>query len=332
MLNVGDVCCFDYDYTIPTEQVEPVQNQVDIYVEDIFDTATSDTSDIVWVQIVIPSFEASKDCRIEPLEPGDIAIFDITIENTGDVCLHFDVCDIDPCSFDLPVGQTKTYETYIQAGDDDVENTLTGTATLCEPNECIPYEEAVEASDECEVGGGATRTPGFWKTHYYLAQYTLEEECVDINLGWTNVNDVNVMMAIFWEKKAGQDALCKARIQGSFHAMAAALNNCHPDGLSLEAYMDANCDFDIDEIPAILGGCDVKDITDLASCLGDYNEEGDDVEITFPDGLTAYNAQPKLARELAEGLFPQAECDENCNGPSATSTKGAKGGGKGKNK
>ncbi|MHC4758196.1 MAG: hypothetical protein ACYTE8_06040 [Planctomycetota bacterium] len=208
-------------------------------------------------------------------------------------------------------------------------NTLNGTATLCEPNECIPYEEAIEASDECGVSGAATRTPGFWKTHYYLAEDTLNNHCVDVNLGWVEVNDVDVMMAIFWEKKAKQSRLCKARIHGAFHAMAAALNNCHPDGLSLEAYMDANCDYSIEDIPEIMGGCDAKAIMSLASCLGAYNEIGDDVEITFPDGLTAYNAQPKYAREQAEGLFPQVECDD-CD--EVQTTKGSKGQGKAKGK
>ncbi|MHC4758197.1 MAG: hypothetical protein ACYTE8_06045 [Planctomycetota bacterium] len=151
MLNIGDVCCFDYDYTIPGSQDEPVQNQVSVSGEDVFDQAVDDTSDIVWVQIADPNFTASKVCREEPVVPGEMAIFDITIENTGDICLHFDVCDIDPCSFDLEPGQTKTYATSILAGDEAVENTLTGTATLCEPNECIPYEEEVLASAECEV-------------------------------------------------------------------------------------------------------------------------------------------------------------------------------------
>jgi uncharacterized repeat protein (TIGR01451 family) len=558
VLNVGDVCCFEVDYTIPAQQEEPVQNQVQIDVDDVFDSATSDTSDIVWVLIADPNFTASKVCRDEPIEPGEAAIFDITIENTGDICLHFDVCDIDPCEFDLPPGNIKSWVTKIIAGDDNVDNTLTGTATLCDPCECIPYEEEVLALDECTVeppepcvevtkdvncglskagdmityticiencgdtdiiditniddtllddstlealadaainyplepgdvccfdldytvpdvagplentitveildefedtnsasagpvvvgivhpdftvekdcrtdalqpgetaifditvtntgdvclhidandlgdisdpcsfdlpagdshtwetfqegaeddvfnqvkvvatlrpgdpigecgdpceclpnvitkyaddtcpvGGEATRTPGFWKTHYYLAEYTLEEHCVDINLGWIEVNDVDVMMAIFWEKKAHKDKLCKARIHGAFHAMAAALNNCHPDGLSLAGYMDANCDFDIEDIPEIMGGCNINAIKRLTSCLAGYNEIGDDVEITFPDGLEAYNAQPKFAREQAEGLFPQAECDD-CDKVVATKGNGPKGGGKGKGK
>jgi hypothetical protein len=337
-----DPCCFTYSMVLEATP-DPLVNEASVAAEDVFGQPVEAGPAIAEVNIVHPSFEASKDCRTEPLQPGDIAIFDITIENTGDICLHFDVCDIDPCSFDLPAGQTKTYETYIQAGDDDVSNTLNGTATLCDPCECIPYEEAVEASDECSVSGGATRTPGFWKTHYYLAQYTLEEHCVDINLGWTNVDDVNVMMAIFWEKKAHKDALCKARIHGAFHAMAAALNNCHPDGLSLAGYMSANCsEYSPEDIPAIMGGCDIDDIKDLTSCLAGYNEEGDDVEITFPEGLEAYNAQPKYAREQAEGLFPQADCDD-CDEPTITPTKvkGPKpkgatatsgGGGKGKGK
>jgi hypothetical protein len=50
----------------------------------------------------------------------------------------------------------------------------------------------------------------------------------------------------------------------------------------------------------------------LAGQIAEYNEEGDDVEMTFPSSLTAHNAVPKFARMQAEGKFPDGceDCDQ----------------------
>jgi hypothetical protein len=136
------------------------------------------------------------------------------------------------------------------------------------------------------------------------------------------VNDIDEMMAIFWAKKAKLSKLCQARLQASFHFMAAVLNDCMEGGLDFESFTGLTKE----GVAATMAGCDIGAIKDLIGPLGDYNEEGDDVEIVLPMGLTAYNAQPGYAREQSEGLFEadfEADCEAECDG--ITSTKGAKG-------
>jgi hypothetical protein len=343
-LEPADVCCITIDHNIPIDTLEdPYINEVNVIAEDEYSTRTDPCFASASVDLVHPNFVVEKSCRQDIVEVPSVAIFDIYVENTGDVCLHFDFNELgDPCSFSLPAGGSGSWESHIDVlTQDDVTNQILGTVTLLpgvdgqcgEPCDCLPNEYDVNVVAICEVSGGATRTPGFWKTHYYIAKHVFEN-CEDIDpnldLGWTQVSNVNEMMAIFWASKAHQDKLCQLRIQASFHAMAAILNNCLPDGqgLSLEGYLSSNCsDFNTTDIPAVLGGCDEEAIKDLTSCLAGYNEEGDEVEVTFPMGIEAYNAQPKYAREMAEGQFPQTDCDAGC--VVTISTKG-KGGGKGK--
>lgn len=82
------------------------------------------------------------------------------------------------------------------------------------------------------------------------------------------------------------------------------------------------------DIANTLGGCNIDDIKDLTGVLAEYNESGDDVEVVFPLGLEAYNAQPKFAREQSGEIFPdffEADCEECINGNASASSKGAKG-------
>jgi hypothetical protein len=332
-LEPDEQICIEVPFQMPAGP-DPFVNEASVEVEDIYDTAAVNGPAIAEVNLVHPSFTIDKSCREEPLVVDDVAIFDIRVENTGDICLHFELDELgDPCDFNLPAGDVKEWETHILVEEPcDVENEIIGTATLLlgecsEPNDCLDNVLPVAAANDCTVGGGATRTPGFWKTHYYIAEYVFNN-CPDtdpnLDLGWTHVENIDEMMAIFWAQKAKLNKLCKARLQASFHFMAAVLNDCMPGGLDFESFTGLTKQ----GVADILGGCDEGAITGLIEDLGAYNEFGDDVEVVFPAGLTAYNAQPKFAREQSEGIFEadfEADCENCANGLTATSTQGSKG-------
>jgi hypothetical protein len=273
---------------------------------------------------VDPNFEVTKDCRTDSLEVGDTAIFDIEVRNTGDVCLHFDLDDLgDPCSFDLAAGDVKTWETHILVEDEeDIYNNILGTVTVLagdppetcgEPNDCLPNVYDVNVVEVCEVGGGATRTPGYWKTHSYMAECLFDMCYPDgIDFGWTDVNDVNELMAVFHASKAKVNKICQARLQLSFHMGAAILNDCLPNGLPFATTGET-----FEGLAAIMAGCDVAAITEKIGIVGAYNEEGDDVEIIWPggmcDNLPAYNATPAVSKQWASSVDMEdllEECEE----------------------
>lgn len=325
-----DECCFDVEYEIQEGDDDPLVNEVVVYAVDTeFGQETQSDPDDATVDLVDPSFTVTKDCREEPLEVGDTAIFDIRVENTGDVCLHFELTELgEPVVFDLAEGDYREWETHIDVEtEDDVINTIIGIATLLpgdppgvcgEASDCLPNEYPVEASDTCSVTGGATRTPGYWKTHYYMAEYVFNECYPDgIDFGWTYVDNVNELMAIFHAKKAKLNKLCQARLQASFHFGAAILNDCI--GLDFESFTGLTKE----GVAETMGGCDINAIKGLIGPMGAYNEYGDDVELVLPMGLTAYNATPKLAKKMSEGLFDEAACEDCVDGmTSASSNKG----------
>jgi hypothetical protein len=315
VIPAGVVCCLDFPYTIleGDDTGEPgaiLTNQVSFDGEDEYEQDVSEVSNEVDVLLVHPDWILTKDCRTDPLEVGDTAIFDVYAENTGDVCLHFDLTELSlPLIFDLAPGETYEAETNILVEtEEDVTNTIVGTVTLLygpdetcgEPDDCLPNEYEVEASDTCEVGGGATRTPGYWKTHSYMAECMFDECYPDgIDFGWTYVEDIADLMAVFHAKKAKLNKICQARLQLSFHMGAAILNDCLPNGLPFESHTGET----FAGLAAIMAGCDVKAITDKIGIVGGYNEYGDDVEIIWPgdlcDDLTAYNATPAVSKEWA---------------------------------
>lgn len=333
-----DECCFDVPYVIPADDPfgDPIVNGFAVLAEDTQFGQQTVSNDgefaMAEVDIVHPSFIATKDCRTDPLEVGDTAIFDIRIENDGDVCLRFDLTELGaPVQFDLAAGDVMEWETHILVEtEEDITNTIIGTATLIpgdppgvcgEPNPCLTNEYPVEASDTCEVGGGASRTPGYWKNHTYMAECMFDMCYPDgIDFGWTYVDSIEELMAIFHAKKAILNKLCQARLQLSFHMGAAILNNCLPNGLPFESHTGET----FAGLAAIMAGCDVAAIKAKIGIVGGYNEYGDEVEIIWPEGmcddLIAYNATPAVSKEWAGTVnlaTLMGEC-EACGAASAT--------------
>jgi uncharacterized repeat protein (TIGR01451 family) len=216
----GEYCCLDFPYTVQMGDPDPLVNTVTFEAIDEYGTIPEPVDANATVDIVHPSFIATKDCRTDPLAVGDVAIFDIRIENDGDVCLRFALTELgDPCSFDLPAGDVKEWETHIEVvTEDDIFNEVVGTAILIpgidpedcgDPTDCLDNVLIVDVNDTCEVGGGATRTPGYWKTHSYMAKCMFDMCYPDgIDFGWIDVNDVNELMAVFYVSKAKVNKIC----------------------------------------------------------------------------------------------------------------------------
>jgi len=338
VIPAGVECCLDFPYTIQAGDDTglpgaTLTNQVSFEGIDEYDSEVSELSNEVDVLLVHPSFTVTKDCRIEPLSVGDTAVFDIRVENTGDVCLRFDLDDLgDPITFDLAAGEARQWETNIEVlTEEDITNTIIGTAILIpgvnprecgEPTDCLDNILPVEASDTCQVGGGATRTPGYWQTHSYMAACMFDQCYPDgIDFGWTYVDNIDDLMAIFWAKKAKLNKLCQARLQLSFHMGAAILNNCLPNGLPFESHTGET----FAGLAAIMADCDVAAIKAKIGIVGGYNEYGDEVELNMGElcnDLPAYNATPAVSKEWASNVDLDdllVEC-EDCGAGDVTAT------------
>lgn len=311
-----DECCFDVPYTIlpkddDGEPLTQLTNEVTVYAQDTLYAQDVSASDDATVILVHPGLVVRKSC-VNPdqqVEPGGVAMFEIEVENTGDVCLVVVVEDPDTLSLDcgpftLAPGAIETCQVEIDVPADtmatEIINHVRATWTICEPprvvGECLDNTGTVEAQAACDVVGGATRTPGFWKTHYNYTAHILADyipACVDvdldgdadtggIDLGWIRVCSMDEVCAVFWANNANNSdgskrtALGQARMHASFHALAAIFNNAMPSGGGIPVPPA--------DIAAILGGEDVDAIKALASLLADYNESGDDVAIMDPWG------------------------------------------------
>ena len=283
----------------------------------VLSTTASHTTDLVH-----PDFTVAKDCiSDQPVPPGASANFRIVVSNTGDVPLVFHVVDTTLGIDDTQTvanGGVLTYEQGIVATGTEVFNEVTVHATLPAMYDLSnAYDKSASAT--CLVGGGATRTPGFWKTHLDYATHVFNvhlanvdttvppDEIFDatsIDLGWKTVTSIEEAMGIFWASPARESdgdkrsKLCQARELASFQAMAAILNSGLSNGAGLPVSLA--------EIASILGGTDVQAIQNLAGLLDTYNNSGDSVAIVDIDGYMILKADPNGAKDIAD--IPFADC------------------------
>jgi hypothetical protein len=150
-----------------TADLTDVYNEINV-VATVPDTeiellrSASDTCAVV----LTPLFTVTKVCLTPTVTPGEDAEFEITITNTGDVDLIIDTDEPEiGTDVSLVVGQVIQVTVLRTAGDTDVENTITVTATVPDHPEIDPI--VLSASDTCtvEVPGGEGCTPGFWKNN-----------------------------------------------------------------------------------------------------------------------------------------------------------------------
>jgi hypothetical protein len=355
VIPAGYRCCLPFKYTIPdgayTGPGTIMKNTVTFVGIDEYETRVGPISASADVTLVEPKLKVEKSCVKEPIEYdpdlGGFADFKITVENIGDVCLDVVVKDLDvaltclfpalapaevrscPVTIDVPPGYPLP----------TVLNRIEGFWTICYPPAtrdpvCLDNEGGpLPAQDDCDVPGGATRTPGFWKTHTKLTDFVLQKfvftgcgtpdglpGCID--LGFIKVCSIEEFCALMWANKSKnsdgskRDALCQARMHALFHALAAIINNCVPGGAPMPSTPT--------EIRDILGGTDIAKIKALASKLAAYNESGDGETLIIP-GAPMGSATPQDCKGVLENpkLASYADC---LNGITST------GKGKGNNK
>ena len=312
-LLVGEECCLDFPYVIqPGDLPGPLVNVVTFEAEDEIGQDASDYDDAT-VELVTPSLIVTKSCTSpnQIVEKGGVAMFEIYLENNGDVCLDVEIDDLDVpgliCGpFKLLPGDSQTCQVEIDVPADttavEIINRIEATWTICYPPAtenppCLDNITGMEPAEaSCDVAGGATRTPGFWKTHTTFAEHVLLTHCVGvIDLGFVELDTIDEVCAYFWANKANntdgstRSKLCQARMHAAFHAIAANLNNCVPSGGGIPVSPA--------DIATILGGTNIKDIQDLASTLAEYNESGDDVMLNDPDAEIG-SATPSECKDL----------------------------------
>ena len=326
-LNPAEQVCFDVPYVIKVTDADPLINTVRVDAEDtsfrqaIYDEATAT------VDILIPCLLLEKSCTsLDPVQKGGVAFFRVTLTNCGDLDLMVDVTDADDTDCDalldgqLAVGASTFCDLEVDipldfSGTEFINHVTADWATI-PALPCVTLIEDTENDEApCEVTGGATRTPGFWKTHTTFAEHVLLTHCGGVlDLGFVELDTIDEICAYFWANKANntdgskRDKLCQARMHAAFHAIAALLNNCVPSGGGIPVSPA--------EIATILGGTDIDAIKALASELAAYNESGDDVALIDPD------ASPGSATPQECKAYDQSIAD--CLAVTTTKGKGPK--------
>jgi len=185
----------------------------------------------------------------------------------------------------------------------------------------ITYPQYPDERDEFTVDlipcGEATRTLGFWKTHYAYTSHVftnhLDGETID--LGWTQLQTADHVIGMLWANVARESTgakrseLCQARVIASHQAVAAILNSGLENGAPLP--------MDWDEIKDILSGSDIAAIKALGEQLDYYNNSGDNVDIVDSNGYALMSATPQLGKSIDVSI---ADCSSMSDGASATST------------
>ena len=310
-LPVGGSCTIETSYTVQVgddsglpgatlDNTVEVHYNPDGFPNDITDSASES------VDLVHPDFTVTKECLTQIVPPGGTAIFDVTISNTGDVPLNFTTDEPQIPPFSLNPGESHSFQVTQQAGQGPiVENQVNVTATL--PEE-FGLDNVLEGSaqDYCDIEGGATRTPGFWMTHYDYTTHIFEDHLGStIDLGWKTLDSPEDVFGMFWADNAREcdgsrrSEVCQAQVIGSFQLLAAILNTGLDNGAPVPTDPVTGDDL-ITAMRTALAAGDSAEILRLNELLNAYNNSGDDVDIEDNDGYPILPADPKLAREVAD--------------------------------
>ena len=336
-----DQCTFLYAYTVPASPAptDPLPNTVTVIGQVVGGASSTKTAS--WsVDLLHPAIDIAKSCKPStPVEPDSWVSFEIDTTNTGDADLVVDISDtllgIDQKSVSLPTqpasceygnaddaadGCYRIEQSY-QVGSTDVTNTASVTAYLAAkygdlklggmPNK---YEDSASSTCRVRLVGSATRTWGFWKTHgsdgerfsspYPIYGYTgyIAAQMLPIDLGWVELNSIEDVFGLFWEKKAHCDKLTMTRLQASYQFLAAMLNDFAfntdiPDACAKGKYAGKTNSELFAMMRTALAGADQKAIRDLMSVFSCYNEAGDEYAIV--DVVPVPPADPNGTRGIA---------------------------------
>jgi len=224
--------------------------------------------------------------------------------------------------FTLPVGGsvTDTFDVVLQSPEECMD--LAAKDGVADDRFVNTFVVAWDrASTECSAtvickapppppppeAGGATRTPGFFKTHEQALSACLAEGAID--LGSVSADSMESALGILWGSPASFDTgekrgdLDRARFLLARQLLVATCNvrlfDSQPDPNDLIA-----------QATAALAGTDCQLMLNLAGELDAFNNSGD--EIDFPDGFVAGPATPRHAAGMADD--PTTPSGEMCGG------------------
>nr|WP_294867519.1 hypothetical protein [uncultured Pseudogulbenkiania sp.] len=342
-----DECGFTVDRTVLAGDPDPLVNTVTVAVSNAFGGSTSKTASHT-VDLVHPDYTVAKSCLSQPVPAGASANFRIRIANSGDIPLLLDISD--PAPFTPAVDQKGVnlgvvsgscadsdfdsnaadgcyqIEGSVIATGTEVSNTVNVHGTLpAQYNLPNVIDKSADAS--CTVQqGGATRTPGFWKTHAGEGGYTCHvfyssnHLAGNANLGWKTATTCEQALGIFWANTAKNSTgtkrsqICQATEQASFQLLAAIFNQALDNGKPVPIDPKSGLDIITAEQQALSACydndsntvCDRQNIMYLHGLLGTYNGSGDDTAIIDNDGTTVLHADPRASHQDADEAF--ADC------------------------
>ncbi len=319
-LGVGQYCTITASRTVLETDPDPLPNTAtatfaipaSYNVSAQYSDSASCSTDILH-----PAFEIHKSCLTDPVPVGASAYFRINLYNTGDVPMIAHLVDanlnIDQ-TFTLGVNPSPPCDVLVNDPDNGcfmVEDGMIATGTEVSNTASVEFTldpsygidgTVASGSDEavCAVTeGGATRTLGFWKTHWEYTCHIFDVHMGgSMNLGWKTLTSCDDVLGMLYANVAQnsdgskRDNLCKARVQASHQAVAALLNSALSNGKALPLTPA--------EIADILSGNNRKAIMDLANLLDEYNNSGDYEALVDNDGTLVPHADPKTAKDMAD--------------------------------
>ena len=295
-----------------------------------------DERDEITVTVMSPGTEVT--VNTDHSEVCDSQSFTLTISeaNTGAVALKDAYVELFACGISL--SKLDTYsDTFSGGNSDDIldpgetwtwkfTRKVTETTTFVaighgkDPGGLdVTYPKFPDERDEITVqvktSGEATRTIGFWKTHYdYTSHVFTYHLGASIDLGWVQLNSVDDIEGMLWadvakdSTGAKRDELCQARVIASKQAVAAILNSSLENGAPMPVSLS--------EIASTLGGTDIAAIQALGEKLDQYNNSGDGVEIAESDGAAYMSATPQVGKSVDVSIADYAPVSSKTKGSS----------------
>lgn len=255
-------------------------------------TATnSHASDASTAQSASDPALASLGFSFEPVAPFTLAVggavsdeFHVVLENADD-CMNLAAAD--------GIGDDRFVNVFMVSWDRG--SAQCSATVVCMPPPPLPPE------------GGATRTPGFFKTHEAALSACLAEGAVD--LGVMSIDSLEAALGLLWGSPAVDDTgasrseLDRARFLLARHTLVATCNVRLFDTQPEESDLIA-------QAVAALSGTDCELMHELAESADAFNNSG--TEEDFPSGFVAGPATPRHAASIADD--PTMPSAEQCGG------------------
>ena len=326
-------CFVRYTYPILLTDPNPLVNTVSTlmhptgFPNNITGTASAS------VAIKHPGFTVVKECisGTTPITSGTVAIFSSTITNTGDVPLNFVAKDVGAIEAYINVNgvDVSIVATFGGANPPGYAFRLAPAASLLIYGIAIPLAVGLTTPNNVEVTAtadaplvwsetknatsscvnpiaGATRTPGFWKTHVAFTTHIFRDALGSrIDLGWRVLTTPAQIFGMYEASRtqtttgASRSTVCRARVRGSFHLLSAILNSGLTNGKAIPVDTVTGLTLIVAMRNALTAG-NLAEIQRLQGPLDAYNNSGDSVGLLDAWGIGQGKASPSLATSIAD--------------------------------